>query len=156
MTEAHSELEIVGQIAAASQERLIKVVAQRVFSRLSIDLRVSVERSGTAGVRSVDDLKVRIKGAVEAEAQKAHDLFDFASVSQIIDDEYSVCQSAIAGGRSEEMLKIFEAKAMIWPLCRIAGCPNPEGMLNAVAKHLAPKQFPSLKRLKEKLELLLS
>jgi hypothetical protein len=147
--------DVIAKIVATGEKRLVNVVAQRVFARAGVNLRVSAERVSTASVHTIDQLRQIIQAAAETEVQKAQVLFDAESIARLIEEEETVCQSALASRNVDEILKVFEAKAMIWELCKMAGCANPQGMLKAVTRHLKPEDFPPLKRLKDKVAALL-
>jgi hypothetical protein len=136
--------DVVDKIVAEAKRRLIFVIAQRVLTPLGINLRLSIERSGLAHVKTVEQLFVAIDEAATAEAQKADTAFHKDKLSALVLAESIRCQSAIDDRNVGELLLIFEGKQLMNVVCGLAGCPNPAGMLRAVVKHLKPSDFTRL------------
>ncbi len=79
-------------------------------------------------------------------------IFDNNKLLEVIAEEESTCNRAIEDRNIDSLLTLFEGKEMLHSLCKMAGCEMPNGMINALAKHIELSSFPHLVSLRAKLE----
>lgn len=139
---------VIDKIVANARKRLPYIVAQRVYSRTYVNLRLSVERSGFKAITSVAQARQLILPAAKAESGKAAEVFDEQKMLAVIAEEEAVCTTAIEQRNVSDLLRLFEGKSLLHSLCKMAGCETPQGMINALAKHVSVSAFPHLQTLR--------
>ncbi|PQV48570.1 uncharacterized protein DUF4435 [Paraburkholderia sp. BL21I4N1] len=151
-----TEGQVLDELVRLAEGRLPYVVAQRVFARSYINLRLSLAKTDFAAIQTVDDLRPSIAAAAASEADKAHTAFNAGGLDTIISEEETRCVAAISSRDVDGILTLFEGKRALASLSKLAGCPSPQTMLRAAIKHLAVDNFAHLSSLKRSLLSLLA
>ena len=152
-----TEDEIGAKILECANSSIHFVVAQRVFRRLPIQLRPSLDRAEARSHSSEVDLLERIKGVCVKEKEKAISKFDEGAVDAIFQFEFKNCRSLIDAADVDAVLRIFEGKQLLKSLYPFASCPSPLGVAKGASKHLRNlDDYPHLANLRTSLRTILS
>jgi len=95
--------ELVDILCAEAAERKIYVSLQRTFNQLSVNIRVSAEKSTISRIENAESAIRILLRAANSEIQKAHAICDENSIVSIFNKELERCQNAI----DKKMLTIY-------------------------------------------------
>ena len=152
-----SEDELSTIILECAKNSIHYVVTQRVFRRLPIQLRPSLDRSEARNHSNSSTLLERIKTVCKEEKDKAVSNFDEATVVAIFQSELENCKSLVDTANIDEVLRVFEGKQMLRKLYGYASCPNPEAVARGASRHLNDlNSYPHLANLRKILRTTLS
>lgn len=152
-----TEDEITAKIIEFAENSIHFVVAQRVFRKLPILLRPSLERTEARSCSNEVDLLERIKTVCANEKEKADSKFDEAAVEAIFQSEFENCRSLIDAADVDEMLRVFEGKQLLTLLKHYAACPSPQAVARGAYKHLKNfDDYPRIASLRNTLRTILS
>jgi len=147
-----TEDEIVERLVGVAEERLLHVVAKRVFERLVFPVRPSLDRRIVERLDSVDALVGAIVESRDGQLAKAREQLSDEVINALCGDEWKRCKSSLDGKDVEEILKIFEGKYLLGKLYPLSMCGSPEGVVRGCAKHLDLRQYPPFGELVDRIE----
>lgn len=151
-----SEQEITDVIVNHFESECQTVAAKRTFRRTSLNLNLSIPRSVIRKAKNKESVKIWLEKEAADKLRTAGDHFNPDAVSEIYDNELSICEKTLADGNIDEILKLASGKELLKKLSKKAGCGSPEDFVRAARKHLKIEDFPNLKSLRTELQNRLS
>jgi energy-coupling factor transporter ATP-binding protein EcfA2 len=151
-----SEAQITEMLLAECRGRLRALIAQRVFSRASLSLNVSIPSKALAHLNSDADLLAALKQAGKVEAGKASEEFKDTNLTKLLIEEKRRCEGALTTGPIEEVLRLFPGKELLEWLAPQLLFKSADNLLVAAKNHFKPEDFPHLSDFQARLQGALS
>jgi len=150
-----TEAQIEEWIRNFAGNAVLRVAAQRAFSRASISLNVSLSKQSLAGAKDESQLLSILQKESERETAKAHKKLSAEQIEKMFAKELEMVRSAVAAEVLEPILRLFPGKELLEMLAPRLGFKSARQLLVAAINHLSPIDFPEIESLRERIRPLL-
>lgn len=134
----------------------LKIVAQKLSREASIQSSISLDRKSLSSVNDFNELEIKLIEKSKEQIQSVNNRIGEEKIKELIKKEKDNIEKIIADNDVFKALELLPGKELLILISSLVGCKSPMNYLRSISKNINVIEFESLKKLSDKLVLMLN